>query len=234
MGTILGSVSPNSMASSSTPSVQTFGKKKTATAVAFCKAGKGQIRVNGVPLNLVEPEILRMKVYEPLLVCIRGAATTAGGNPFEAVDIKVRVNGGGHTSQVYAIRQALARAVVAYTGKYNDAASALELRKTLIAFVRTLLVSDPRRCEPKKFGGPGARARYQKSYRQRLSPPLICPSFVFPSRIPTYNRHRAARSTLSLCPALPDCLSSWLVPLLRFTRPSLAPSQSRRPLLHLT
>lgn len=126
---------------------------QTATAVAFCKAGKGQIRVNGVPLNLVEPEIMRMKVYEPLLVCIRGAATTAGGNPFEAVDIKVRVNGGGHTSQVYAIRQALARAVVAYTGKYNDAATALELRKTLISYDRTLLVSDPRRCEPKKFGG---------------------------------------------------------------------------------
>lgn len=126
---------------------------QTATAVAFCKAGKGNIRVNGVPLNLVEPEIMRMKVYEPLLVCIRGAATSAGGNPFEAVDIKVRVNGGGHTSQVYAIRQALARAVVAYTGKYNDAATALELRKTLISYDRTLLVSDPRRCEPKKFGG---------------------------------------------------------------------------------
>jgi hypothetical protein len=30
---------------------------------------------------------------------------------------------------------------------------------------RTLLVADPRRVEPKKFGGPGARARYQKSYR---------------------------------------------------------------------
>ncbi|CAF3829262.1 unnamed protein product, partial [Adineta steineri] len=24
---------------------------------------------------------------------------------------------------------------------------------------------DPRRCEPKKFGGPGARSKYQKSYR---------------------------------------------------------------------
>nr|GLL25028.1 40S ribosomal protein S16 [Ipomoea trifida] len=28
-----------------------------------------------------------------------------------------------------------------------------------------LLVADPRRCEPKKFGGRGARARFQKSYR---------------------------------------------------------------------
>jgi len=28
-----------------------------------------------------------------------------------------------------------------------------------------LQVADPRRCEPKKFGGRGARARFQKSYR---------------------------------------------------------------------
>ena len=35
----------------------------------------------------------------------------------------------------------------------------------LIVLPRSLLVADPRRNEPKKFGGPGARARYQKSYR---------------------------------------------------------------------
>ena len=33
---------------------------------------------------------------------------------------------------------------------------------------RSLLVADPRRCEPKKYGGPGARARVQKSYRWKL------------------------------------------------------------------
>jgi small subunit ribosomal protein S9 len=32
-------------------------------------------------------------------------------------------------------------------------------------FDRTLLVNDVRQPEPKKWGGPGARARYQKSYR---------------------------------------------------------------------
>ena len=35
----------------------------------------------------------------------------------------------------------------------------------LLQYDRTLLVADPRRCEPKKYGGPGARARVQKSYR---------------------------------------------------------------------
>ena len=49
-------------------SVQCFGKKKTATAVAHCKAGKGLIKVNGQPLSLVQPEILRFKVYEPVLI----------------------------------------------------------------------------------------------------------------------------------------------------------------------
>jgi len=35
----------------------------------------------------------------------------------------------------------------------------------LLSYDRTLLVADPRRMEPKKFGGRGARARFQKSYR---------------------------------------------------------------------
>ena len=34
-------------------SVQVFGRKKTATAVAYCKRGKGLIRVNGKPLTEV-------------------------------------------------------------------------------------------------------------------------------------------------------------------------------------
>merc|ERR1711964_240186 len=52
-------------------------------------------------------------------------------------------------------------ALVAYYAKYFDAASALELRQLFISYDRTLLIADPRRCEPKKFGGQGARARRQ-------------------------------------------------------------------------
>ncbi|PWN28029.1 ribosomal protein S9 [Jaminaea rosea] len=138
-------------------SVSTFGKKKTATAVAHAKEGKGLLRVNGQPISLVEPQILRWKVYEPILV--------VGEDKFSTVDIRVKVSGGGHTSQTYAIRQAIAKALVAYYAKYYDAASALELRQLFIAYDRTLLIADPRRMEPKKFGGQGARARRQKSYR---------------------------------------------------------------------
>lgn len=50
-----------------------------------------------------------------------------------------------------------------------DEASKQEIKNILINYDRSLLVSDPRRCEAKKFGGPGARARYQKSYRWMLA-----------------------------------------------------------------
>ncbi|PWN93986.1 putative 40S ribosomal protein S16 [Acaromyces ingoldii] len=142
---------------STAPAVSCFGKKKTATAVAYCKEGKGLIRVNGQPITLIEPENLRWKIYEPVLV--------VGEDKFSKVDIRCRVSGGGHVSQVYALRQAISKALVAYFAKYYDASSALELRQTLVAYDRTLLIADPRRMEPKKFGGHGARARRQKSYR---------------------------------------------------------------------
>merc|ERR1712216_93041 len=88
-----------------------------------------------------------------------------GKEKFSKVDIRVRVKGGGHTSQIYAIRQAIAKALIAYYQKYVDEASKKEIKDLLLSYDRSLLVADPRRCEPKKFGGPGARARYQKSYR---------------------------------------------------------------------
>jgi small subunit ribosomal protein S16e len=81
------------------------------------------------------------------------------------LDIRVRTSGGGHVSQTYAVRQAIAKALVAYYQKYVDEQSKAQLKETLVAFDRTLLVADPRRAEPKKFGGRGARARFQKSYR---------------------------------------------------------------------
>ena len=138
-------------------SVQTFGRKKTSTAVAYCKKGSGMIKVNGCPISLLQPEILRLKTFEPVLLL--------GAEKFAQVDIRVRCKGGGTTSQIYAIRQAIAKAIVAYYQKYVDEASKREIKDILVSYDRTLLVADPRRCEPKKFGGPGARARYQKSYR---------------------------------------------------------------------
>jgi small subunit ribosomal protein S16e len=54
---------------------------------------------------------------------------------------------------------------VAHFRKYVDEAAKKEVRDAFARYDRTLLVADPRRCEPKKFGGRGTRARFQKSYR---------------------------------------------------------------------
>jgi small subunit ribosomal protein S16e len=142
---------------SETKQVQCFGRKKNATAVAHATTGTGFIKVNGKPLQLLEPASLRMKVFEPIFLL--------GANRFKDLNIRVRVRGGGSTSQLLAIRQAIAKSVIAFYQKYHDEASKRELKELLIQYDKGLLVADPRRCEPKKFGGHGARARFQKSYR---------------------------------------------------------------------
>lgn len=58
----------------------------------------------------------------------------------------------GQVSQIYALRQALAKAIVAFYQKYVDEASKKEIKEALVQYDRTLLVADPRRCEPKKVG----------------------------------------------------------------------------------
>ena len=50
-----------------------------------------------------------MKTFEPILL--------VGMQKFENVDIRVRVKGGGYTAQIYAVRQAIAKALVAYYQK---------------------------------------------------------------------------------------------------------------------
>ena len=137
--------------------VQTFGKKKTATAVATCTQGTGSIRVNGKALALIEPESLRIKAFEPIFL--------VGGNKFKDVNIRVRVQGGGQSNQIFAVRQAIAKALLAFYQKYHDEQSKRELKEVFLQYDKTLIVTDPRRAEPKKFGGKGARARFQKSYR---------------------------------------------------------------------
>merc|ERR1711943_42276 len=112
---------------------------------------------NGAPIELVEPEILKYKAMEPIILL--------GRQRFANLDLRIRVKGGGHVSQMYAVRQAIAKAIVAYYQKYVDEQSKKELKDALLTYDRTLLVADPRRMEPKEFGGRGARARFQKSYR---------------------------------------------------------------------
>ncbi|WP_227354995.1 30S ribosomal protein S9 [Haladaptatus salinisoli] len=127
----------------------TSGKKKTAIARATVKEGEGRVRINSKPVELVDPEMARLKMLEPFRIA---------SDEREGVDVEVTVSGGGITGQADAVRTAIARGLVQYTG---DA----ELRDAFMEFDRSLLVNDVRQSEPKKWGGPGARARYQKSYR---------------------------------------------------------------------
>ncbi|WP_424018805.1 30S ribosomal protein S9 [Halorientalis pallida] len=128
----------------------TSGKKKTAIARATVTDGEGRVRVNSQPVELVEPELSRLKMLEPFRI--------ADDDLREEVDIDVQVEGGGTSGQADAVRTAIARGLVQF---HNDA----ELRDAYMEFDRSLLVNDVRQTEPKKWGGPGARARYQKSYR---------------------------------------------------------------------
>jgi small subunit ribosomal protein S9 len=128
----------------------TSGKKKTAVARATVSEGEGRVRINAQPVELVEPELAQLKMLEPFRL--------ADDDLREGVDVDVDVEGGGVMGQADAARTAIARGLVQHT---NDA----ELRDAYMEFDRSLLVNDVRQSEPKKWGGPGARARYQKSYR---------------------------------------------------------------------
>uniref|UniRef100_A0A2I3HWV6 Small ribosomal subunit protein uS9 n=1 Tax=Nomascus leucogenys TaxID=61853 RepID=A0A2I3HWV6_NOMLE len=91
-----------------------------------------------------------IKLLEPVLLLGLGKERFAG------VDIHVHVKGSGHVS--------ISKALMAYYQKYVDEASK-KIKDILIQYDQTLSVADPRCCESKNFGGPGARAHYQKSYR---------------------------------------------------------------------
>ncbi|MEM1550393.1 MAG: 30S ribosomal protein S9 [Candidatus Bathyarchaeia archaeon] len=126
------------------------GKRKTSIARAVIRPGKGRIRINNIPLEIYEPEAARLKILEPLL--------EAGEEVWKNLDIDVNVRGGGFMGQAEAARMAVARALVKWT-------KSSALKSAFLRFDRVLLAGDPRRKEPKKYGGPGARAQDQTSYR---------------------------------------------------------------------
>ena len=137
-------------------SVESSGKRKTAIARASVKKGKGRVRINGSPIEIMQPEMARMKTMEPL-------AIADAMNRLAKADINVSVEGGGTMGQVDAIRTAIARGLVFW----NDGAEGEDeqLRDEYLRFDRSLLVNDPRRKEPKHQMGRGARKKKQKSYR---------------------------------------------------------------------
>ncbi|MCS7097122.1 MAG: 30S ribosomal protein S9 [Candidatus Methanomethylicia archaeon] len=126
------------------------GKRKTAIAKAIFRPGNGRVYINGIPLPIYQPELARWKILEPLKL--------AGEKLVNQVDIEVTVRGGGFMGQADAARMAIARGLVRW---FNNE----DLKKMFLEYDRTMITGDPRRTEPKKFGGPSARRRFQKSYR---------------------------------------------------------------------
>ncbi|MGZ4846565.1 MAG: 30S ribosomal protein S9 [Halobacteriota archaeon] len=129
--------------------INSSGKRKTSIARASFKEGQGVVRINKKLLNVVEPALVREKIQEPLKIA---------GELAKGLDISVTVRGGGVFGQADAARTAIARGLIDWT---ND----LSIKDLFLKQDRTLLVNDYRQKEPKKFGGRGARARRQKSYR---------------------------------------------------------------------
>ena len=126
------------------------GKRKKAIARAIIRPGKGRVWINGVPLEIYPIEIARVKMQEPLQL--------VGDSIRNSVDIKVNVRGGGYMAQAEAVRMAIARGLLRYTGIE-------ELSELFSAYDVTMLSGDPRRTEPKKYMRYSARRRRQKSYR---------------------------------------------------------------------
>ncbi len=125
-------------------------RRKTARAKALIKEGRGRIFVNGTPLEILEPEHVRLKIMEPIML--------AGEELISKIDIYAEAHGGGIMGQASAIRTAIARALIEWTGSE-------ELKNLFEEYDRHLIIEDPRQAEPKKPRGRSARAKRQKSYR---------------------------------------------------------------------
>ncbi len=125
------------------------GARKTSRATAAIQLGGGRVRVNGIPVEMWEPEVARLHLFGPVAVV---------GELREKYDVDVSVSGGGFMGQADAAAMAIARA-------YVDQVRGSEMRDRMNAYNKYLLSGDPRQAEPKKFGGPGARRKRQKSYR---------------------------------------------------------------------
>ena len=129
--------------------VNTVGRRKAAIARATLREGKGRIYINERALEVYEPELARLRISEPLQL----APELAG-----KIDIYVKVEGGGAMGQAEAARTAIARGLIEWSG---DA----KLRELFKSHDWAMVKSDVRYKLPKKFGGRGARAKFQKSYR---------------------------------------------------------------------
>ena len=133
-----------------------FASRKTASAHVYITKGVGKVRINNIPVEMLEPEIAREVVLMPLEII--------GEELRDKVNISVRVKGGGFMGQAYAVSTAMSRALIGLTKSKKEPkdhpfnkSKREDLRKRIGEFDQYLISGDARRKEPKKFGGSGAR-----------------------------------------------------------------------------
>jgi small subunit ribosomal protein S9 len=140
-----------------------FATRKTSSAHVYITKGQGKVRINNVPVEMIPQETAREVMLAPLEIT---------GDLRSKIDISVRVRGGGYMGQASAAATAISRALTGWTKSKKDPKDhplsksiREDLRQRISDYDKYLISGDARRKEPKKFGGPGARRRKQKSYR---------------------------------------------------------------------
>jgi small subunit ribosomal protein S9 len=126
--------------------IYSTGKRKTAVARCWLvPGGSGQIMVNR---KLADQYFTRSS----LLQMIRQPLSMTDN--LDKLDIMATVRGGGHTGQAGALRHGIAKALAEMNPELHK-----QLKKA------GFLTRDARKKERKKYGQPGARARFQYSKR---------------------------------------------------------------------
>jgi small subunit ribosomal protein S9 len=121
------------------------GKRKTAVARVWIKAGTGNIAVNRQAFEAYFPrETSRLVVMQPFDV------TEQVGQ----FDVFATLAGGGISAQAEALRHGISKALLEYNAGLRD-----RLKRA------GFLTRDARAKERKKYGQPGARKRFQFSKR---------------------------------------------------------------------
>ena len=125
--------------------INALGRRKTAVARIYVKAGEGKITVNKRDYKEYFPtSILHYVVEQPLMLT----------DNMGKYDIKVNLNGGGINGQAEALRLAISRALCEIYAEFRPVLKA-----------KGLMRRDPRMVERKKPGQPGARRKFQFSKR---------------------------------------------------------------------
>ncbi|MGA7875062.1 MAG: 30S ribosomal protein S9 [Desulfoferrobacter sp.] len=121
------------------------GKRKTAIARVILEPGNGNVTINKRPVDdYLDRETSKMIISQPLILT----------GTYGKLDVRVNVAGGGGSGQAGAIRHGISKALLEYNPEFREV-----LKRA------GFLTRDSRVKERKKYGQPGARARFQYSKR---------------------------------------------------------------------